>query len=1034
MVFTCFFVLLAAGWGGRAAGLPDESPGRRGGIGESSTPLPGRLGQFEGRFRFRAYGPEQGLKDSTINGMAQDAQGFLWIGTETGLLRYDGSQIRKWTRKEGLPESQVLEVRPDPSGGVWALTATQGAVLLEGGQFHGPRVGDARLAPEATSMVVDPQGRVWLLKKDGLYQQLSKDRFQRAGDVPPGLLRVFAVSTSRGSLLAFGGKTLWEWVIGGQTWKVRAELTDFPESSLNGLLEDGTGRLWLVGTRALGYLDGDSILHMHSGALPGAVYTGGQVNLDPSGRVRVPTSEGLLWLRGQEAGVLGQAEGLPTRWCRASLVDREGNLWVASTTLFRMLDRGQVRSFQERDGLPSDLVWCLHRDQQGRLWAGTNSGLAWLGPKGWHLLPGTEGLVVYFLAEDHQGNLWIAPSNHAPLRLGPGQARASEAPLGLKTTLRALYRDHEGGLWFSPQEAGGLCRINPSGVGILVEELPKAIVSGKLEVQALSEDTAGRLWLATNQGLFARDQGNWRRWTQQDGLKETALDGLAVAADGGVWVYYAEPAGATKVGLKEGHLQVLDHLDAQRFLPSDLVYALQEDPQGTLWVSTDQGVVGVGKRASFPLGRGPDRVPEEGNGGALLVEAKGGAWVGTTRGLMHLLLQGELPVPEVPHPAIVQVLWGGQPRSGQDGGRVVLSRGEATLEFRFSAPTYVDEPSVIYQVRLVGVEDAWRTTEVHLARYPSLGPGEYRFEVRAAYPGGAYGPVAAFTFRVKLAWWESLWFLAVVFLVFVLLVNAWIRWRIHRLARAKARLEAEVFERTHALHEANIALENQSLTDPLTGLHNRRFLSLVVEKEAAQVLRTYRKPGSDETRNNEDMVFFMVDLDHFKQVNDHHGHGVGDRILQRTAQVLKHAARESDAVIRMGGEEFLVLARHCSRAEAPQMAERIRSLLAQEVLHQGDEVIRWTASIGFAAFPFQPSDLEWITWERVIEIADACLFSAKKAGRNAWVGIQAREGLRRAEHGPRIPWEVGSLADEGVLEVVSSHRDPFGRRTGEVFG
>lgn len=307
--------------------------------------------------------------------------------------------------------------------------------------------------------------------------------------------------------------------------------------------------------------------------------------------------------------------------------------------------------------------------------------------------------------------------------------------------------------------------------------------------------------------------------------------------------------------------------------------------------------------------------------------------------------------------------------------------------------------------------------------------------------GAAAGPSSALGFHVEQPRWRFWVPMALAVLGVAVLGHLWVRWRTRRLAGIKERLEAEVFERTQALRranealqEANHALENQSLTDPVTGLHNRRFLSLVIEDEAARVLRTYRESSMAQALPNQDLVFFMLDLDHFKQVNDRYGHGVGDRVLQRTAEVLKKAARESDAVIRTGGEEFLILARNISRNDAPHMAERLRNLMVQEVLHHGDEVIRWTVSIGFAAFPFQLADLDWANWERVTEIADACLFAAKDSGRNTWVGIEAKDGLDRAKHGSRIPWGMPSLLDEGVLEAVSHHKDPFGRRRGQVFG
>lgn len=262
-------------------------------------------------------------------------------------------------------------------------------------------------------------------------------------------------------------------------------------------------------------------------------------------------------------------------------------------------------------------------------------------------------------------------------------------------------------------------------------------------------------------------------------------------------------------------------------------------------------------------------------------------------------------------------------------------------------------------------------------------------------------------------------------------------------ARRKTQIEARVagltqdLERSNlTLHEALAAIENENFTDPLTDLRNRRYLSAIIRSDAARVQRVYRDSGA-ELMPNQDLVFFMVDLDHFSRINEYYGVLVGDQVLIAVSQALKRIVRETDAVIRWGGDEFLVAARNMSRKEAPELAERIRTVIAGLSLETPkEEVLRWTCCVGFTAFPFQPSDFGWLGWDRVVEIADACMQVAKLSGRNAWVGIQSKDGLDRAKHGPRIPKEFKQLVDEGVLEVFSSREDPFGKtkKVGEILG
>src|SRR5512145_2984026 len=240
-------------------------------------------------------------------------------------------------------------------------------------------------------------------------------------------------------------------------------------------------------------------------------------------------------------------------------------------------------------------------------------------------------------------------------------------------------------------------------------------------------------------------------------------------------------------------------------------------------------------------------------------------------------------------------------------------------------------------------------------------------------------------------------------------------------------LQKELEKSNRTLHEALTAIENENFTDPLTDLHNRRYISAVIRADVAKVQRVYRDSGPG-ALENEDLLFLMVDLDHFSLINEYYGSSVGDQVLVATAQTLRRIVRESDAVIRWGGEEFLVVARSTSRKEAPELAERIRAVMAGQTLETPKgEVLRWTCSVGLAAFPFQTSDLSWLGWDRVVELTEVCLDVAKKSGRNAWVGLQPLDGLARTRHGTRIPREIRQLVDEGVLKAVSSCLHPFGK-------
>ena len=251
--------------------------------------------------------------------------------------------------------------------------------------------------------------------------------------------------------------------------------------------------------------------------------------------------------------------------------------------------------------------------------------------------------------------------------------------------------------------------------------------------------------------------------------------------------------------------------------------------------------------------------------------------------------------------------------------------------------------------------------------------------------------------RVFPAWYQTWWFRLAVLLTALLAVYAIVAARTAVLWARQRELESQVVARTAQLQEASRALEEASLTDPLTGMRNRRFALQHLDNDAATAIRRYEHSRLDAKRaaqypTDDDLVFYLIDIDHFKQVNDVHGHASGDAVLAQLPRRLKPIFRDTDYLIRWGGEEFLVVARGTSRKGAAECAERIRQAVADVAFKlPGDQPLQKTCSIGFAAFPFAPSAPRAFGWADTVELADAALYAAKRAGRNGWVGLAAGE-------------------------------------------
>jgi diguanylate cyclase (GGDEF)-like protein len=347
-----------------------------------------------------------------------------------------------------------------------------------------------------------------------------------------------------------------------------------------------------------------------------------------------------------------------------------------------------------------------------------------------------------------------------------------------------------------------------------------------------------------------------------------------------------------------------------------------------------------------------------------------------------------------------------------------------TFQSTFAGISFLGEGILEHEVRLEPLEDQWHRTQTREARYPALGPGAYTFRVRSRVGTGAWGPEAQLQFKILPSWWQTGWFRTLMVLGLVGIIVETVRWRMKALHRKNRELEALVHARTKELEVANEALRAQSLTDPLTGLKNRRYLGVCMPEDVAQVQRTHHSANRSQAERllmNIDLIFIMVDVDHFKSINDQFGHHAGDLVLQQLAEILRGATRDTDTVVRWGGEEFLVVARNACRKEAVILVERIRALVEAHAFDIGDgKVLHRTCSLGFAFFPFLPAKPDFLAWEMVVDVADHGLYAAKRAGRNGWVGLMpGLEESPEAFHGAFL-FRIPDLTTHGHLAVLSS--------------
>jgi len=310
------------------------------------------------------------------------------------------------------------------------------------------------------------------------------------------------------------------------------------------------------------------------------------------------------------------------------------------------------------------------------------------------------------------------------------------------------------------------------------------------------------------------------------------------------------------------------------------------------------------------------------------------------------------------------------------------------LTFEFSASFFEKPQTTKFQYFLEGFDEQWSEWKsINYCEYTNLPEGVYRFRVRAKNLYGTISQEAIFSIRILPPWYRTWWAICIWICAAALIVTGIVQIYTWRLKKQKIYLQKLVAERTRQLQEA-------SLTDPLTGLRNRRFISEVLQDDIAAFvgLKKYQLKMKEQRKTTlEESVFgiFLFDIDYFKKVNDTYGHDAGDQILKQFAAILKSSVRKDDALMRIGGEEFLVVLKKTKPDYLDVFVTKILQMVAQTEFDIGrGRKIQKTCSVGYISFPFYPQFPDLLSFEQCVMIADLGLYYAKENGRNQGVHIK----------------------------------------------
>ncbi|WP_213996298.1 ligand-binding sensor domain-containing diguanylate cyclase [Arsukibacterium sp.] len=908
-----------------------------------------------------------GLPHNTVNAIAQTPDGYLWFATWEGVARFNGRRFDIFERsaETGLPDSGIRTLTVAKNGDLLVAGSRGGIARVRGQQWQSyPPLGVL-----INKAIVDSQQRLWLATEgEGVVMQASD-----------GSRRQFT------------------------------EDNGLPANAAHGLYEDSKGQIWIGTTAGLALVDTNLVLsHQFPEQITSPVFALAanseqqlligterglfqlneqqqltQLLADVPVATLLPEASGVLWVGTVDRGLLrlynnsveqlSIEQGLPNNRVLALLRDKEKSLWVGTNGgVFRLRD-APFTTYTSEQGLADNYVRTVMSDQADCVYVGSSRGLDQVCNgviSNIDLSSHAKGQSVLSLAVGQQQSLWIGTYTDGLLHYAGGKVVAhynSEDGLAANE-VRAILPRPDGSVLVGTSQGLNLIAKGQITTPVAAVALPSPFI------MTLHQTDDGRVFIGSGAGVSV-----WHndRVTQLDfsvlDQAEYAFGFVEDPAAGILWM--TTDRGLVAFDLATEQLALIGRSHG---MPFDKLFQLVIDNQQHFWISTNRGVLRLDRQQALDVvygrrdqinyelfGESDGMASAQTNGGsspAASLHSDGSVWVATSVGASKVQPARLSAFSAVIPPVVLEKLVadGKQYSPTQP---VELAAGTSRVELEYAGLGYIMPQRIQYRTMLEGFEQEWagRGTQANV-QYTNLAPGHYTFNVAASYPDGGWSPAAAsISFSIAPHLWQRPVFQLLVILVLLALMIAAVRWRLASLKRSELKLKRQVAEKTAEL----AALAR---LDSLTGLANRRAFDEAMQHELKRA-----------KRQQEPLCLALLDIDHFKQVNDNWSHSVGDEVLKRVAATLQQHCRDIDSLARWGGEEFVILLPDTSLALAQEVCDRLRQRVADTCFTDIVPDLTVTLSIGLAML--QDKD----DGKQLLIDADRALYQAKSRGRNTVV-------------------------------------------------
>ena len=763
------------------------------------------------QYRLSSWTTLDGLPQNSVGAIVQTPDGYIWLGTQEGLVRFDGMDFEVFDRKntDAFRVSQVNQLAVSPDGTLRMGTRGGGLVSYSAGQFSTINTDNGLSNDVSMSLFADGDGTAWV------------------GTYGGGLNHVLTDTTI--------------------SYQEDEGLFGPIVSVVN---RDAEGRIIAGTPLGLFYLDDGHFLKYDDPSLANEFIT--TFFIDSRGAEWFGMRDGRIARRYKgDYQDLSEAPGMPGGYLKAVAEDTEGTLWFAFNGggLVRYLN-GTFSAITEEEGLSSNRMTALMVGREGGLWIGTSGGLNRLQDGKFTTFTSLEGLGhenVMSVHEDAEGSMWMATHGGGVSRLSGGLINNYGIEEGLSSeNILTVESQQDGTVWIGTADAG-LNKVTPDGV----THYSKGTGLSGNEIYALHTARDGSLWIGTENGLSILSDVGIRNLTTEDGLSTPFVSDFADHPESGMWVatydggllhvdgdslysfttddglyddgilsLYSDSDGTLWIGTFGAGLNILRDgeilgVDGRQGFFDDTIMAILEDDQGSLWFSSNKGIFRSRKDDLLDVAYGrSERVESVSYGvadGLKTAEANGGqqpaAWKGSDGTLWFAMAAGVASV----NPSsirrntilpLIQIegLLADRKQIGISEA-IELAPGSDRLEFSYAGLSFPAAENVRYEIMLEGKDSEWTPAGTRReASFTNLDPGDYVFRVRASNSDGVWNEKGAeLHFYLKPFFYQTTWFLIVSLLTGLVAAFLAYRARIEQLKARERHLEKVVDERTHDL-------------------------------------------------------------------------------------------------------------------------------------------------------------------------------------------------------------------------------------------